>query len=164
MTVFNSSHDAGVKVIFLNCLNFLTSSLLISLNKNEDACCFRTEPNAQQSVRFNPFYPPKSAALRIFLSHRSSLANFFLSHHPSLDLLDHQSPILQSYSPTVPHLGYLINLVHLPAPLSNIGQTHSWLFGDRNPARSTYVHWYLPMKDLWNCDTFLWNTFVNIIA
>ena len=69
--------------------------------------------------------------------------------------------VLQSYSATswFPH-----QLVHLPAPLSNIGQTHSWLFGDRNPARSTYVHWYLPMKDLWNCDTFLWNTFVNIIA
>ena len=124
----------------------------------------RTKPNAQRSVRFNKFYLPKSAALRILLSPCSSLANIFLSlrsllaNHSSLDLLDYQS---QSYSPTVPHLGSIINLVHLPAPLSNIGQTHSWLFGDRNPARSTYVHWYLPMKDLWNCDNFLWNTFVN---
>ena len=100
-----------------------------------------TEPNAQQSVRFNPFYPPKSAALTIFLSLRSSL-----DHLPESPLMIGPTG-LQITNPT------WSTDTHLPNWLTDeLCKIHkcALIFSNEKISETVIL--------------LIWNTLVNIIA
>ena len=113
----------------------------------------------QRPPNFNPFRSVSSPSQQLSES------------SPHLTSSSHESPLiigptgLQITIPTVLQC-YFLDHHHLGLSvliLLNGGQTQQFI-GDRIiPARSLNVHWYLPMKDIWNCDSFPWNTYVNII-